>query len=64
MKVDLDKNLDKDVFHTNKTDISNPPKLAWNKISYVNSCKLTQITNYEKIDNFGQVMSPFDIKFK
>ena len=40
----MDKNLDKDVFHTIKTAISYPPESAWNKISYVNFCKLTQIT--------------------
>ena len=43
MRVDLDKNLDKDVFHNIKTTIGYPPKLAWNKIRYVNFCKLAQI---------------------
>ena len=42
--VGLDKHLDKDVFHTTKTAISYPPKSTWNKISYVNFCKLAQIT--------------------
>ena len=58
MKVDLDKNLDKDVFHTLKTAIGYPPELSWNKISNVNFCKLTQT------DNFGQVLPPFDINVK
>ena len=62
MRVELDKNLDNDLFHTIKTAIGYPPELAWNKISYVNFCKLTQIT--KKSDNFGQVMPPFDIKLK
>ena len=44
MRVDLDKNLDKDVFHTIKTSIGYPAKSAWNKISYVIFCKLAQIT--------------------
>ena len=44
MKVDLNKNLNKDVFHTIKTAIRYPPESAWNKISYVSFCKLTQIT--------------------
>ena len=45
MRVDKDKGvLDKDVFHTIETTIGYPPKLAWNKISYVNFCKLAQIT--------------------
>ena len=44
MRVDQDKNLDKDVLHTIKTAISYTPKLAWNKTSYVNFCKLAQIT--------------------
>ena len=38
MRVDLDKNLDQDVFHTIKTAIGYPPKAAWN------FCKLAQIT--------------------
>ena len=44
MKVDLDKNLDNDVFHIVKTAIGYLPKLAWNNISHVNFCKLAQIT--------------------
>ena len=59
MRVDLNKNLDKDVFHTIKTAIGHPPKSAWNKISYVNFRKLAQIA--KKIDDFGP---PFDIKLK
>ena len=43
MKVDLDKNLDKDMFHTIKTAVGYPPKSASKKISYLNFCKLTQI---------------------
>ena len=35
MRVNLNKNLDKDVFHTIKTAIGYPPKSAWNRISYV-----------------------------
>ena len=62
MRVELDKKLDKDVFHNIKTAIGYPPELAWNKISYVNFCKLTQIT--KKNDNFEQVAHPFDIKLK
>ena len=49
MKIDLDKNLDKDLFRTNKTAIGYPPKLACNKISYVNFCKLAQITKKQII---------------
>ena len=44
MKVDLDKNLGKDVFNAIKPAIGYPPESAWNKISYVNFCKLAQIT--------------------
>ena len=44
MKVDLDKNLDNDVFHIVKTAIGYLLKLAWNNISHVNFCKLAQIT--------------------
>ena len=44
MRVELDKNLDKDVFHTIKTVIGYPPELAWKEISDVNFCKLPQIT--------------------
>ena len=43
MGVDLDKNLDKDVYNTIKTASGYPPELAWDKISYVNVCKLIQI---------------------
>ena len=36
MRVDLDKNLNKNVFHTIETAIGYAPKKsAWNKISYV-----------------------------
>ena len=61
MRVDLDKDLDKDVLHAIKTAIDYPPESTWNKIGYVNFCKLTQI---KEIDNFGQVVLPFDIKLK
>ena len=44
MRVNLDKYLDKDVCNTIKTAIGYPPKLAWGKISYINFCKLAQIT--------------------
>ena len=37
----MGKNLDKAIFHTIKTAIGYPPKSAWDKISYVNFCKLT-----------------------
>ena len=60
MMVDLDKNSDKDVFHTMKWEVGYSPKSTWNKISHVNFCKLAQIT--KKKDNFGQVVPPFDIK--
>ena len=43
MRVDVDKNLDKDLLHTIKTTTGNTPKSAWNKISCVNFCKLAQI---------------------
>ena len=39
-----DKTLYKDVSSTIKTAIGYPPKLALDKISYVNLCKLVQIT--------------------
>ena len=45
MRVDLDKDLDKDAFSNIKVAIGFPPKLALCKIRYVNFCKLTQITN-------------------
>ena len=44
MRVDLDKHLDKDVFHTIKTTISYPPKSDCNKISSMNFFKLAKIT--------------------
>ena len=44
MKIDLNKNFDKDVFHIIKNTISYPLKSAWNKISSVNFCKLEEIT--------------------
>ena len=44
MRVDLGKTLDKDMFHTIKAAIDYPPKLALDKVSYVNFCKLAQIT--------------------
>ena len=55
----MEKNLDKDVFHVIKTAI---PELSWKKISHENFCKLTQIT--KKMDNFRQVVPPFEIKLK
>ena len=48
MRVDLDENLDKDVFHTIKTAIGYPPESAWNKISNANFCKLTQIAKKKR----------------
>ena len=62
MRVELDKNLDKDMFHTIQTAISYPPELAWKKISYMYFCKLTQVTKIK--DNFGQVVPTFDINLK
>ena len=44
MRVDLDKNLDKDMFNTIKTAISYPLKSALDKISHVHFCKFPQIT--------------------
>ena len=57
MRIDLDKNLNKDVFHTIKATISYPPKLAWNKIRYVIVCKLRQIT--KKLIILGRLRLPF-----
>ena len=48
MRVDLGKTLDKDMFHTIKAAIDYPPKLALDKVSYVNFCKLAQITKKKK----------------
>ena len=44
MRVDLDKNLDKDAFNNIKTAIGYPPKSPLSKISSVNFCKLAKIT--------------------
>ena len=49
MRVDLDENGEKDVFHTIKTAIDYPLKSPLNKISYVRFCKLTQVTKNFKI---------------
>ena len=62
MIVDLDQNCDKDEFNNIKTAIGYTPKLALYKLSYVNFCKLPQIT--KKNDNFRHVVPHFDIKFK
>ena len=56
MSVNLDKNCDKDFFG------KIPIKLTLGKISYVNFCKLTQIT--KKVDNLMQGVPPIDIKLK
>ena len=40
MRVNLDKNLDKDVFYTIEIAIGYPPESACNKINYVNFYKL------------------------
>ena len=56
MKVDLDKNLDKDVFYIIKTAIAYPSKSAWNKISYVIVCKLAQIT--KRLKTSGRLCLP------
>ena len=37
-----------------------PPKSSLGKNDYVNFCKLAQFT--KKVDNFRQVVPPFDIK--
>ena len=55
MKVNLDKNLDKDMFHT-KTAIAYPTKSAWNTISYVTFYKLAQIT--KKLIILGRLCLP------
>ena len=41
MRADLDKNLDKDKFHTIKTEMDYPSKSSRKKISYVSFGKLT-----------------------
>ena len=41
---DQEKPLYKDVCNIIKTAISYPPKLALDKINYVNACKLARIT--------------------
>ena len=43
-EVYLNKNLDKDVFHAIETASGYPIKSAWDKISYVNFCKLAHFT--------------------
>ena len=62
MRVDLDKNLDKYVLNIIKTAMGYPLKSVFGKISYVNLCKLAQIT--KKNDTFGQIVPLFDIKLK
>ena len=57
----MDKNWGKDVFHTIKTAFGYPPKSAWHKISYLNFCKLTQIT--KTLIVLRQIVPPFDIIF-
>ena len=59
---DQGRTLYKDVFNIIKTASDYPPKLALDKVSYVNFLKLAQIT--KKNDNFGQVVLLFDIKLK
>ena len=44
MKDEQDKTLYKNVSNAIKIVIGYPPKLALNKVSYVNFCKLVQIT--------------------
>ena len=58
MRVDLDKNLDKDKFNTIKTAISYPLKSALGKISYVNISKLAQITITKKCIISGSLGLP------
>ena len=59
MRVNLDKNLNKDMFHTIKITINYPPKLAWNKMNYLNFCKLAQST--KELIILQQVVPPFDL---
>ena len=48
-----------------KTAIEYPPKLASDKVSYVNFFKSAQITKKQKKkDNLGHVVLLFDIKLK
>ena len=47
-----------------KTAIEYPPKLASDKVSYVNFFKSAQITKKKKKDNLGHVVLLFDIKLK
>ena len=56
MRVDLDKNLDKDAFNNIKTAIGYPSELALCKISCVNFCKLAQIT--KKLIILGRLCLP------
>ena len=56
MRDDLDKNLDNDVYNTIKTTIRYPSKLALGKISYVDFCKLEQIT--KKLIILGRLHFP------
>ena len=48
--------------NTIKTAIDYPPKLALDKISHVIFFQIGK--NYEKIDNFGQVVLLFEINLK
>ena len=59
---DQDKTLYKNMSNTIKTAIDYPPKLALDKISYVIFFQIGK--NYEKIDNFGQVVLLFEINLK
>ena len=52
----------KDVSNTIKTAIDYPPKMVSDEVSCVSFFKFG--TNYEKIDNFGQVKLLFDINLK
>ena len=59
MRVELNKNFDKGVFYTIKTAIGYHQNRLGTKLVtqvFVNCHKL------QKIDNFGQVLPPFDIK--
>ena len=68
MKVDLGKNVAKDVFDTLKPQFyvllpgKSPPKPTLGKISYVTFCKLAQIT--KRVDNFRRGVPTFDRKLK
>ena len=56
MRVDLERNLGKDVFHTIKIAIGYKLKSAWTKINNVNYFKLAQIL--KKLIILGRLRLP------